>query len=55
MRSHVYHWPGYPNFDDIPKHNQIEYPNAVAAEKAGYRAAKNSSLRGMGIELHLAP
>jgi len=40
-RSGIYHWPGCPNYDDIAEHNRIEYPNALAAEKAGYRAARN--------------
>lgn len=40
-RSGIYHWPGCPNYDDIAEQNRIEYPNAVAAEKAGYRAARN--------------
>jgi endonuclease YncB( thermonuclease family) len=40
-RSHIYHWPGCPNYDDIAEHNRVEYPNAVAAEEAGYRAARN--------------
>lgn len=40
-RSGIYHWPGCPNYDDIAEHNRVEYPNAVAAEKAGYRAARN--------------
>jgi endonuclease YncB( thermonuclease family) len=39
--SGIYHWPGCPNYDDIAEHNRVEYPNAVAAEKAGYRAARN--------------
>jgi endonuclease YncB( thermonuclease family) len=40
-RSGIYHWPGCPNYGDIAEHNRIEYPNAVAAEQAGYRAARN--------------
>jgi len=41
MRSHIYHWPGYPNYNDIADHNRIEFANAISAEKAGYRAARN--------------
>ena len=40
-RSHIYHWPGCPNYDDIADHNRVEFPNAVAAEAEGYRAARN--------------
>ncbi len=36
-----YHWPGCPNYEHIAEHNRVAYPNAVAAEKAGYRAARN--------------
>ena len=41
MRSHIYHWPGCPNYDDISEGNRIEFTNAAAAEKAGYRTARN--------------
>jgi endonuclease YncB( thermonuclease family) len=41
MRSNIYHWPGCPNYDDIAEHNRVEFPNAIAAEQAGYRAARN--------------
>jgi endonuclease YncB( thermonuclease family) len=40
-RSHIYHWPGCPNYDDIADHNRVEFANAIEAEKAGYRAAYN--------------
>lgn len=40
-RSHIYHWPGCPNYDDIAEHNRVEFANAKAAEDAGYRAARN--------------
>lgn len=40
-RSIIYHWPGCPNYDDIADHNRVPFPNAVAAEQAGYRAARN--------------
>jgi endonuclease YncB( thermonuclease family) len=40
-RSGIYHWPGCPNYDDIAEHNAIEFLNAAAAEKAGFRAARN--------------
>ena len=41
QRSKIYHWPGCPNYDDIADHNRVEFPNAIAAEAAGYRAALN--------------
>ena len=41
MRSHIYHWQGCPNYDDIAEHNRVEFANAIEAEKAGYRAAYN--------------
>jgi methylphosphotriester-DNA--protein-cysteine methyltransferase len=41
MRSHIHHWPGCPNYDDISEGNRVEFPNAAAAEQAGYRAARN--------------
>ena len=41
MRSHIYHWPGCPNYDDIAEHNRVEFANALEAEKAGYRGAYN--------------
>lgn len=41
MRSHIYHWPGCPNYDDIADHNRVEFANAMEAEKAGYRPAYN--------------
>ena len=40
-RSMIYHWPGCPNYDDIAEHNRVEFPSAIAAEAAGYRAALN--------------
>jgi endonuclease YncB( thermonuclease family) len=40
-RSKIYHWPGCPNYDDIAEHNRVEFPNAIEAEKAGYRGAYN--------------
>lgn len=41
QRSGIYHWPGCPNYNDIAEHNRVEFPSAVAAEQAGYRAARN--------------
>ena len=41
MRSHIYHWPGCPNYDDIAEHNRVEFANAIEAERAEYRAAYN--------------
>jgi hypothetical protein len=40
-RSHIFHWPGCPNYDDIADYNRVEFPSAAAAEQAGYRAARN--------------
>jgi endonuclease YncB( thermonuclease family) len=40
-RSHIYHWPGCPNYDDISPYNRVEFPSAEAARRAGYRAARN--------------
>jgi len=40
-RSHIYHWPGCPNYDDISLGNRVEFANAAAANQAGYRAARN--------------
>lgn len=40
-RSHIFHWPGCPNYDEIADHNRVEFPSAAAAEQAGYRAARN--------------
>jgi Staphylococcal nuclease homologue len=31
-RSKIYHWPGFPNYDDIAEHNRIEFANAIEAE-----------------------
>lgn len=41
VRSHIYHWPSCPNYDDISEGNRVEFPSAAAAEQAGYRAARN--------------
>ncbi len=41
QRSHIYHWPGCPNYDDIAEYNRVEFPNRQTAEAAGYRAARN--------------
>ena len=40
-RSGIYHWPGCPNYDDIAEQNRVEFPSALAADQAGYRAARN--------------
>lgn len=40
-RSHIYHWPGCPNYDDIADYNRVPFPNRQAAEAEGYRAARN--------------
>jgi endonuclease YncB( thermonuclease family) len=40
-RSHIYHWAGCPNYDEISQDNRVSFANAQAAEAAGYRAARN--------------
>jgi len=40
-KSHIYQWPGCPNYNDIAPYNRVEFPSAAAAEQAGYRAARN--------------
>ena len=40
-RSHIYHWPGCPNYNDIADYNRVEFPNRQAAEAEGFRAARN--------------
>ena len=40
-RSMIYEWPGCPYYDKIAPHNRAGFPNAQAAEAAGYRPAKN--------------
>ena len=40
-RSHIYHWPDCPNYENIGEENRIEFANAAAAQEAGYRAARN--------------
>jgi endonuclease YncB( thermonuclease family) len=40
-RTMIYHWPGCPNYEDIALHNRVPFHSREAAEKAGYRAARN--------------
>jgi len=40
-RSMIYEWPGCPYYEKIAPHNRAGFPNAQAAEAAGYRPAKN--------------
>jgi hypothetical protein len=40
-RSHVYGWPGCGSYDKMSPANRIEFRSREAAERAGYRAAKN--------------
>jgi len=40
-RSMIYQWPGCPYYDSISVRNRVEFPNARAAETAGYRPARN--------------
>ncbi len=39
--SHIYHWPGCSNYDDIADYNRVPFPSRRAAEAEGYRAARN--------------
>jgi hypothetical protein len=41
VRSHIYHWPRCPNYDDISPGNRVEFANALAAVQTGFRAARN--------------
>jgi phosphatidylserine/phosphatidylglycerophosphate/cardiolipin synthase-like enzyme len=38
-RSHIYAWPGCRTYDRMAPANRVVFPNAQAAERAGYRAA----------------
>jgi phosphatidylserine/phosphatidylglycerophosphate/cardiolipin synthase-like enzyme len=38
-RSKIYQWPGCRYYDQISSHNRVEFPDAQAAEAAGYRPA----------------
>jgi phosphatidylserine/phosphatidylglycerophosphate/cardiolipin synthase-like enzyme len=40
-RSMIYQWPGCRYYDRISLRNRVEFPNAQAAEAAGYRPARN--------------
>jgi hypothetical protein len=40
-RSHVYHWPGWPEYDKVSAQNRVTFPSREAAEQAGYRPAGN--------------
>lgn len=40
-RSMIYEWPGCPYYDKIAPGNRVSFPNAQAAQAAGYRPAKN--------------
>jgi methylphosphotriester-DNA--protein-cysteine methyltransferase len=37
----IYHWPGCPNYSQISPANRAFFPTREAAERAGYRAARN--------------
>jgi len=41
LKSHIYQWPGCPSFGTVAPRNRVEFPNAQAAEAAGYRPAHN--------------
>jgi len=40
-RSMIYEWSGCPYYDKIAPGNRVSFPNAQAAQAAGYRPAKN--------------
>ena len=40
-RSKIYHWPGCQNYNTISPANRVTFPTREAAERAGYRAARN--------------
>ncbi len=40
-RSMIYEWPSCPYYNAIVEGNRVQFPNAQAAEAAGYRPAKN--------------
>ncbi|RMF91140.1 MAG: nuclease [Nitrospinota bacterium] len=40
-KSHLYHWPGCPNYHQVSPENRVIFPNRQEAERAGYRAARN--------------
>jgi phosphatidylserine/phosphatidylglycerophosphate/cardiolipin synthase-like enzyme len=40
-RSMIYQWPGCRYYDQISPRNRVEFPDAQAAEAAGYRPAHN--------------
>ena len=43
--SHIYEWPGCPAYSRIRADHRVEFASADAAEKAGYRAARNCHWR----------
>jgi endonuclease YncB( thermonuclease family) len=40
-RSMIYHWPGCPSYNSVSPANRVIFPTRDAAERAGYRAARN--------------
>jgi phosphatidylserine/phosphatidylglycerophosphate/cardiolipin synthase-like enzyme len=40
-KSHIYRWPGCPTTGTIAPQNRVEFPNAQAAQAAGYRPARD--------------
>ena len=40
-RSMIYQWPGCRYYNEISPHNRVMFPDAQAAEAAGYRPANN--------------
>lgn len=40
-RSMIYHWPGCPSYNQVSPANRVLFSTREAAERAGYRAARN--------------
>ena len=41
--SKIYHLPGCAGYTKVSEQNQVKFPSAEEAEKAGFRIAKNCS------------
>jgi micrococcal nuclease len=40
-RRKLYHWPGCPEYDKVPRRNRVVFQSREAAQRAGYRPAEN--------------
>jgi Metal binding domain of Ada len=43
--SHIFFWPGCPNYAHLRESHRVNFADAAAAEKAGYRPARRGSAR----------